>query len=417
MSPYFRAIEPTRVPARARLLRLLRPIASPEALLLAATALLVSWDRLAPWLAAFARFYPYAVLATGAALAWRLGRSRLVFALAILSLAALALGQLAGRTPGDRVAFQLTALLLPLNLAGVALLPERGVFTPAGWRSWGVLLAQVVLVAIAHERGGAATAALLRDGVLRHAWFRWTPLGQPALAAFALAAAGLAAKRLLDAGATGREYLWALVATFLACTTRDPARTIYFATAGLILVVGIVEASHLLAYHDGLTGLPGRRALNEALERLDGRYTVAMVDVDHFKKLNDTYGHDAGDQVLRMVAARLREIPAGGIAYRYGGEEFALLFPGTPLEGSLPALELLRRAVADTTFTVRAAIRRRRKAKGGRKRSSETIVTVSIGAAERDERRPRPADVLHAADRALYRAKDGGRNAVRTATP
>ncbi|MGH9260611.1 MAG: GGDEF domain-containing protein, partial [Acidimicrobiales bacterium] len=143
------------------------------------------------------------------------------------------------------------------------------------------------------------------------------------------------------------------------------------------------------------------------------RYTVAMVDVDHFKKLNDTYGHDTGDQVLRMVAARLREVPAGGTAYRYGGEEFALLFSGTPLAGSLPALETLRRAVAGTSFTVRAAVRRRRGKTGGRTtRSTEATVTVSIGAAEPDERRPRPIDVVQAADRALYRAKEGGRNRV-----
>ncbi|MGH7674901.1 MAG: diguanylate cyclase [Gemmatimonadales bacterium] len=399
-----------------RLRRLLRPIASPEALLLAATVLLVRWDGLAPWLAAFARFYPAAVLATGLALAWRLSRSRLVFALAILGLAATALATVAGAaTPGHRVAFQLTALLVPLNLAAIALVPERGALTPSGWRRWGALVAQVALVGIAYERGGAAAAALLRDGPLPNTWFRWTPLGQPALAAFLLAGAALVLRRLFDAGATGwgREYLWALAATLLACTSRDPGRTIYFATAGLILVVGLVEASHLLAYHDGLTGLPGRRALSEALERLDGRYTVAMVDVDHFKKLNDAYGHDTGDQVLRMVAARLREVPAGGTAYRYGGEEFALLFSGTPLAGSLPALETLRRAVAGTSFTVRAAVRRRRgKASGRTTRSTEATVTVSIGAAEPDARGPRPIDVVQAADRALYRAKEGGRNRV-----
>jgi diguanylate cyclase (GGDEF)-like protein len=396
-----------------RLLRVLRPIAGPEALLVAATALLVSWDGLEPWLVAFARFYAPAVLITGVALAWRLGRSRLVFALAMLALAAPTLGTLAaGRATGARVAFQLTAILLPLNLAAVALLPERGVFTVSGWRRWGALVAQVVLVGIADERGGTAMATLLRDGPLPRDWLRWTPLGQPALAAFALAGGALVTRRFLDATATGREYLWALIAAFLACTTHDPGRTLYFATAGLILVVGLVEASHLLAYHDGLTGLPARRALNEALERLDGRYTVAMVDVDYFKQLNDTYGHDTGDQVLRMVAARLREVPAGGTAYRYGGEEFAVLFPGTALEHSLPALEALRRAVAGTTFTVRGAIRRRRNAKRAKRQSTEAGVTVSIGAAERDERRAQPSEVVHAADRALYRAKQGGRNRV-----
>jgi len=74
--------------------------------------------------------------------------------------------------------------------------------------------------------------------------------------------------------------------------------------------------------------LPSRRALIERLPSLGRRYTVAMVDVDHFKNFNDTYGHDAGDQVLRMVASRLGEVSGGGTAFRYGGEEFTILFPG-----------------------------------------------------------------------------------------
>ena len=99
--------------------------------------------------------------------------------------------------------------------------------------------------------------------------------------------------------------------------------------AGAILIVASLQESHRLAFRDELTGLPGRRALDERLRALPGRYTVAMVDVDHFKKFNDTHGHDIGDQVLRLVGARLAEVGGGGIAYRYGGEEFSVLFPHT----------------------------------------------------------------------------------------
>ena len=98
-----------------------------------------------------------------------------------------------------------------------------------------------------------------------------------------------------------------VIAVFAALSWRaaGPGQELWLATAGLILVVAVIEASYMMAYRDGLTELPSRRALNEALPRLSGQFTVAMVDVDHFKRFNDTYGHDAGDHVLRLVAARL----------------------------------------------------------------------------------------------------------------
>ena len=92
-----------------------------------------------------------------------------------------------------------------------------------------------------------------------------------------------------------------------------------------------------MAYDDELTGLPARRALNEALTRLRGVYTVAMVDIDHFKRFNDEHGHDVGDQLLRMVGARVGEVRGGGRAFRYGGEEFAVLFPGSGRAGRIRA--------------------------------------------------------------------------------
>ncbi|HAG79498.1 MAG TPA: GGDEF domain-containing protein, partial [Pseudomonas sp.] len=75
----------------------------------------------------------------------------------------------------------------------------------------------------------------------------------------------------------------------------------------LMLVTAIAHEAYLMAFRDELTGLPGRRALNERLQRLGRQYVLAMADVDHFKRFNDTYGHDVGDQVLKMVASRLRK--------------------------------------------------------------------------------------------------------------
>lgn len=145
-------------------------------------------------------------------------------------------------------------------------------------------------------------------------------------------------------------------------------------------------------------------------------YALAMVDVDHFKQFNDTYGHDTGDQVLQMIAARLGDVSGGGKAFRYGGEEFAVVFPSKSIDDAYPSLETVRKKIEATPFRVRGGgdrrkdgNRRKRKDKR-RKGKSQVQVTVSIGAAAcAGEKRPID-DVLRDADKALYRAKNSGRN-------
>lgn len=96
----------------------------------------------------------------------------------------------------------------------------------------------------------------------------------------------------------------------------------------IMLILVVAHEAYQMAFRDELTGLPGRRALNERLQRLGRTYVIAMAGVDHFKRFHDTHGHDVGDQVLRLVASQLRQIGGGGKAYRYGGEELTLVFPG-----------------------------------------------------------------------------------------
>jgi len=389
----------------------------PEGVLLAATVVALRLDALAPTLPAFARFYPYAVFLVGALLAWRFQRSRLLFALIVLALASVGLHAPVGTAAG-RSTFQATTLLLPLNLAALALLADRGVLTPMGLLRLGAIGLQVIFVTFVQRTGSAAVVPLLGHALLPARWFAWTPLRQPALLAFAAAIVVTALPLLFERSTTNRGFLWAIIAAFLAASARrpGPAAAIYLGTAGLILVAAVLEASYLLAYQDGLTALPARRALTEALERLGGggHYTVAMIDVDHFKRFNDTYGHDVGDQVLRMVAAKLAQVTGGGRAYRYGGEEFAVLFPGRSLDEVLPHLEDVREAVADTNFTIRRRLRARRRRDAGTRPRRKAAITVSIGAAERSQRHATPEEVVRAADQALYRAKEEGRNRVRS---
>ena len=99
----------------------------------------------------------------------------------------------------------------------------------------------------------------------------------------------------------------------------------FSAFSAIALTLSMIFEAHHIAYTDELTGILGRRALMEHFLGLGKKYTVAMVDIDHFKNFNDTYGHDVGDEVLRRVA-RVLDGVKDGRAFRYGGEEFTLVF-------------------------------------------------------------------------------------------
>lgn len=189
--------------------------------------------------------------------------------------------------------------------------------------------------------------------------------------------------------------------------------------AGLCLMWGIMRSSHAMAYRDELTGLPGRRALNERLRMPFGRYVVAMLDVDHFKKFNDTHGHDVGDDVLRLVASRLRRVGGGGRAYRYGGEEFCIVFARRDLQQCAGFVDEVREQIAEYRMSLRNKTLRPVRSRQGAKRrgatrvnNSQVSVTVSAGLAERSEAAPDAESVIAAADKQLYRAKRAGRNRV-----
>ncbi|GKT12043.1 MAG: hypothetical protein ISEC1_P1017 [Thiomicrorhabdus sp.] len=170
--------------------------------------------------------------------------------------------------------------------------------------------------------------------------------------------------------------------------------------AAIIIILSVVFDSHHIAYTDELTGLYGRRALMEAFLGLGRKYVLAMVDIDHFKKFNDSYGHDVGDDVLRRVATVLNSV-SGGKAYRYGGEEFTLLFTGKTVEEVMPELEHLRAAVAAEELEF--------KCDG---KLVQTKVTISVGVAVSGKEFKTAMDVLKYADEGLYVAKEAGRNMV-----
>ncbi len=390
----------------------------PEGVLFTATLLLAAVPTFRKALPDFIWFDPYAVAIVGGLLAWRFQRSRVLLALVILALANWAIRESVELTDavGARVIYEAAAVLVPLNIAALALLPERRITTWRGLVRLVFIGLQVVIVEVFRRTAAPATAAWLGRALVHLRWLGKLPLAQSGIVAFAVA---LAVVLVFVPSPSRRTVLWALATTGAAFTVSraGPGPALYLGTAGLILVIAVIEASYLLAYQDGLTQLPARRALSEAMAQIGGQYAVAMIDVDHFKQFNDKYGHDVGDQVLRMVAAKLGGVLGGGRAYRYGGEEFAILFPGKTVEDAVPHLETVRRAVADGTFTIRRRLRPRRKPDTPKRRSTrrEVSITVSIGVAAPNGRHASPEQVIQAADRALYVAKGEGRNRTRIA--
>jgi len=170
----------------------------------------------------------------------------------------------------------------------------------------------------------------------------------------------------------------------------------------LIWVFYILIESHQMAYVDDLTKLNSRRALNEKLLALPKRYVVVMADIDHFKKFNDTYGHDMGDIVLYRVAEVFSNVSMGGKPFRYGGEEFTVLFVNKCWADIESSLEELRASIEAMKVQVLDS------KKGVYK---DVQVTISMGVSE-SQANLSPEQIIKRADNALYLAKRNGRNKI-----
>jgi two-component system cell cycle response regulator len=192
----------------------------------------------------------------------------------------------------------------------------------------------------------------------------------------------------------------------LDASTRRVLEILANQAAATIQLIKDREQQRQLAVRDGLTGLYNRRAFNELLtaaianedRRADGCLGLAILDLDHFKSLNDTYGHPAGDAALRSLARLLNQhLRKGDQAARYGGEEFVVILPGSDEERSIGAAERLRSALEKHRFVFEG---------------SRIPLTASLGVAVWPADGREPEALLSASDRALYAAKQAGRNRV-----
>jgi diguanylate cyclase (GGDEF)-like protein len=406
-------------------------------------------------------FYYVGVFAAGLLLAWRFNSSRVLFSLMVLLLAHRAVdffsvGQLHGESlhagPGH-TAVALAALLIPLNFIGFAAMRERGLTVAGIAPRFGLLFLESVVFAVLCRPENS-------PGDSHHPISAAIPLW--VMLSFVAALAVFVRRFLQTRKPIEPGFAWSIAAVFLWLQFAPVGKMsdAYVATAALILSASLIETSYVLAYHDELTGIRGRRAFNESLLSLDQQYAIAIVDIDHFKKFNDTYGHDVGDQVLCMVATRLSEVGGDGQAFRCGGEEFAIVFRNASAKDALEHLEALRETIEKSRFRVRGSERRAQSIAGekgelrnelrneprnenrnehvnehrtggsDRRKSAKKkaaaassnpspdrlSVTVSIGVAEPSTRYRQPEQVIQAADQALYRAKNKGRNRVEAAT-
>lgn len=431
--------------------RTVYPLVIPVMLLALSSATVINWPHLIQQIndvkelraiVVIMPLAPYIVLALGFVMGWRFANAGMILGTLALAIsyygfnffrsAALTREVIIHQSVTDALAF-----LLPLNMAFYSTLVKRRLFTASGFISVLLLAGQILAVFILchpysriSSRVTTAIGSLappvadqlaeysrwLGAALANRSFFNIDGISSAAAAAFGLALGWVLLQFFRTKDIRKCGFIFAIIAAWLGMVFKSsgPALIFYFLAAGLILVITTIEASYSMAYIDELTGLPGRRSLNEMLLNLGKRYTIAMIDVDRFKKFNDTYGHKTGDQVLRMIASRLGKISGGARTFRYGGEEFTAIFSGKSVEETLAHVEGFRKAVESTPFVVRSTGRRRNNA-GKRGQNAATTrkpvkVTVSIGLASPDGSAANPEKVIKAADKKLYKAKKNGRN-------
>jgi diguanylate cyclase (GGDEF)-like protein len=349
----------------------------------------------------------YILAFVGMALSAGFNRSPLFFVLLLLTLSQVAFsvpvpGSLAPKDYYGAV-YYFSSLLLPLNILVFSLLKDRGAFTVQGKRRLGFILVQLLVVAVVIFSQDADMLEYIRLELASPAFSLNTPLPAKGIAISAAGFLVLLLRQSVKVTPMDNAFFHSLLALMAAFHFKFPGLPLFYSATAAILAAAAIQESYAIAYLDELNGLPSRRSLQEELAKLGDKYVVAMVDIDFFKKVNDKYGHSTGDDVLRFIGAALsRDSTCEGKAFRYGGEEFILLFPGRDLDEVRPQLDELRQTIAKRPFILR----------GQPTAEKKLSVTVSIGCAERLTAHQKADEVVKAADVALYQAKDSGRNCV-----
>jgi len=320
----------------------------------------------------------------------------------------------------------LAAIYVPSFTVLLYHLSERGLFTSYGYVRAALLFSAILVIFLLPQLRPINEALLSAQSPMFRPLCDWCRIPPAGLLFFLVCTPPMFIRNKHESPVLGKIMCSAMLFVLGSLNFRagfwkpEDAQSVFLSfmsAAGLSLVWAVMESSWRSAHIDELTELPGRRALKHHLARLSGDFVIAIADIDFFKKINDKYGHDTGDQVLRFIAAHLKEKAVGKV-YRYGGEEFVIVCDGSDCQTKLPLFDELRKSVEDRKFWLRGKDRPRKKpekpqAKPATDKPTSINITISIGVAENNEKHPSPQDVLEAADKALYRAKEAGRNCVK----
>lgn len=316
--------------------------------------------------------------------------------------------------PASTAINSLMLFLIPFDIVAFALLGDRGIIS-----FWGKLQIVFVAVQVLAIYWSIDTRSILELVQLQASYALTSPLLAFPNLQYIVACAFTSLLVLMSVVQFARPYGGFIGLIVVICLgtyySDDPRAAALFTMAAAIMVIAeTIRDIYQFAFLDELTGLYSRRSLNQDQIKLGGIYSIAMLDIDHFKKFNDTYGHDVGDQVLKYMASLIKKTPGGGKPYRYGGEEFTLIFPGKNRDEVVPFLQELRDTIKSRPFTLRAQDRPKRKPRKSAPGSNhrKVSITMSIGVADNEKKNLKPEEVIKAADKALYRAKHTGRDKI-----
>ena len=364
-----------------------------------------------------ALIYPIIVIGAGVLLGFFFKRIWLMLVILVLAIADRALLYFAANTAvtmeGGRLIYNAISFLLPINLCVFAFMKRRG---DMKWQSiWflGAILLQGCGVAFIYQYKSLGFGAFLEYSSIKWALLERIPLSQLALFAFGIAFVYYLFLYIRTRGVIEHAFCWALISIFyaLALSRIGPVSSIYFSTAGLILVISVIENIYVEGFQDEVTDLPTGKSMHGILSQLDRGYTVALIEVDNFERLKDNHGRRVSKQVLRSVGSKLTSVAGGGKPFHYGGEVFAIVFPGMFLQDALPHMEELRQTIKKL-----GPILQSQKSPGKKPKKLNRVeilankvpVTVSIGVTERSDIDMNPQQAIQKAEEALGIAKREG---------
>ena len=321
-------------------------------------------------------------------------------------------------TGEERLVFTAISLLLPFNLYLFSFLKKRGDITRESISFLAGIFLQGGGVAYIYLYQNLGASALLEYPYIKWSLLEHIPLSQPALFVYGIVFLYFLARYIRIREANERAFFWALILTFsaLIVNRNEQASSIYFATAGLILVISMIENIYFEGFRDELTDLPTRQVLMGNLSKLKTGYAVAMIEIDHFKKLKDDHGRKVSKQIIRLVGSKLASV-TGGMPFRYGDAVFFVIFPEMFVQETMSHLERLRAAIKESALILpspKLSQRKLKKLKGLKIPPNKIHVSVSIGVAERIDLDIRPQQVIKSAEEALYFARKEGRDRIST---